>query len=72
MIIKERKDLAVLLKTQMLRADKTITWLAEQFGAPFPSMSRSINRADISVGKLQQIADALGCDLDITLVPRNK
>lgn len=36
------------------------------------NVSQLLNRDNISLEKMQMIADALDCDLEITLKPRNK
>ena len=46
-------------------------YIVDKLGLSKNAVSSSLNRDNISLEKMQAIADALDCDLEITLKPRN-
>lgn len=56
-----------LLKNNLKQKD-----IVEKLGLSKNAVSQSLNRDNISLDKMILIADALGCDLEIKLVPRSK
>lgn len=65
MYISNRACLALLLKEAIKAKGMTISGLAEKLGVSFPSLSRSVNRSDLSVKQIKDIADALGYEVVI-------
>ena len=47
-----------------------VSTLAAALGVSRPSLSRTVNRSDMTVSDLQRIAAALDCDLIIDFQPR--
>lgn len=45
--------------------------IADNSGISKGAISQALNRDNISLDKMQAITDALNCDLEITLKPRN-
>ena len=60
MYMSNRNCLSLLLKEAIKAKGQTISGLAKEMGVSFPSMSRSVNRSDLSVKQIKDIADALG------------
>lgn len=55
-----------LLKNNLKQKD-----IVEKLGLSKNAISQSLNRDNISLDKMLLIADALDCDLEIKLVPRD-
>lgn len=72
MIIENRQDLTRLLKTAQAQAGISNNTLADRLDiSTAASMSRTINKSDLSVTQLQRIAQALDCDLYIAFLPKD-
>jgi len=72
MVINERGDLARLIKGAAALRGMTAAALAQALGVGRPSMSRTINKSDISISDLQRIAAAMGAALVIDFVDIDK
>lgn len=59
------------VKEYLLRNNLKQKDIVEKLGLSKNAISQSLNRDNISLDKMILIADALGCDLEIKLVPRN-
>lgn len=70
MIIKCRADLAREIKAAAARRGVPLATVAARLGVVAPSISRTVNRSDITLSTLQKIADALDYDLVIEITPR--
>lgn len=60
------------VKEYLLRNNLKQKDIVEKLGLSKNAISQSLNRDNISLDKMILIADALGCDLEIKLVPRSK
>ena len=65
MIIRNRSDLARLIKGATAYQGQTLASLGRILGMLQPSVSRLVNRSDIGLSDLLRIGDALGLDLVI-------
>ena len=72
MTIKERQDLARLIKGECAYKGITLDQLGQRLGVLPQSISRTVNRSDISLTQLQSIAAALGAALDIRFTPTDR
>ena len=63
---KVRKNKKYLLRNNLKQKD-----IVEKLGLSKNAISQSLNRDNISLDKMLLIADALDCDLEIKLVPRD-
>lgn len=70
MIIKSRADLAREIKAAAARRGVPLATVAARLGVVAPSISRTVNRSDLTLSTLQKIADALDSDLVIEITPR--
>ena len=59
------------VKEYLLRNNLKQKDIVEKLGLSKNAVSQSLNRDNISLDKMILIADALGCDLEIKLVPRD-
>lgn len=59
------------IKIVLLKRKLTITNLAEQLGTTRSNLSGKLSRDNFSEKELQEIAEALNCDLDAHLVLRD-
>ena len=59
-----------IVKDYLLKNDLKQQLLIEKLGITKGAVSQLLNRDNISLEKMQLIADALDCDLEITLKPR--
>lgn len=59
------------VKEYLLRNNLKQKDIVEKLGLSKNAISQSLNRDNISLDKMILIADALGCDLEIKLVPRD-
>lgn len=59
------------IKIVLLKRKLTITNLAEQLGTTRSNLSGKLSRDNFSEKELQEIAEALNCDLDVHLVLRD-
>lgn len=72
MIIETREDLTRTIKTAQAQAGISNNTLADRLDiSTAASMSRTINKSDISINQLQRIAKALDCDLYVALLPKD-
>jgi len=69
MIIQNRQDLARAIKSAAARQGVTVSKIGASMGVSLPSISRTINKGDISIGTLQSIAAGMGCALSVDFVP---
>lgn len=65
MFISTREDVARLIKAAAASQGVTVSGLAVRLGVSQPSLSRTINRADVTVSDLLRIGQALGLRLRI-------
>lgn len=72
MTIKERQDLARLIKSECALRGITLEGLGQILGVVPPSISRTVNRSDVTLSQLQSIAAALGTALDIRFTPTDR
>lgn len=59
------------VKEYLLRNNLKQKDIVEKLGLSKNAVSQSLNRDNISLDKMLLIADALDCDLEIRLVPRD-
>ncbi len=59
------------VKEYLLRNNLKQKDIVEKLGLSKNAVSQSLNRDNISLDKMILIADALDCDLEIKLVPRD-
>ena len=59
-----------IVKEYLLKNDLKQQLLIEKLGISKSAVSQLLNRDNISLDKMRAIADALDCDLKITLEPR--
>ena len=59
-----------IVRHYMIDTKITQKEVAEKIGCNPNTVSQLLNRDNISLDKMQLIADALDCDLEITLKPR--
>ena len=59
------------VKEYLLRNNLKQKDIVEKLGLSKNAISQSLNRDNISLDKMLLIADALNCDLEIKLVPRD-
>lgn len=59
------------VKEYLLRNNLKQKDIVEKLGLSKNAISQSLNRDNISLDKMLLIADALDCDLEIKLVPRD-
>ena len=72
MQIYQRQDLARLIKGECAYKGITLDQLGQRLGVLPQSISRTVNRSDISLTQLQSIAAALGTALDIRFTPTDR
>lgn len=70
MIIKDRASLTRLIKSASAVRGISIKNIGDALNVSGPSISRTINRADIPISTLIKIADALNMDIDIQFKER--
>ena len=59
------------IKIALIKRKMTITELAEMIGSQRSNLSNKLRRDNFSEKELQEIAEALNCDLDQTLIMRD-
>lgn len=59
------------VKEYLLRNNLKQKDIVEKLGLSKNAISQSLNRDNISLDKMLLIADALDCDLEIKLIPKN-
>ena len=69
MLIRDRDALARLIKSAAAAQGLSLAGLGRKLGLSQPSISRTVNRSDMTAGQLQDIAAALGCVLSVDFVP---
>ena len=66
MLIKTREDLAKLIKTKQVESGINSVELAKRLGiSTAASISRTINKSDLSISQIQRIAIAMGYKVKI-------
>jgi len=65
-------DLNYIIRSELLRQNKKLSYLIEKLGCSRQALGVRMRRNDMKVSTLEQIADALDCDLEIKLTPRNQ
>ena len=70
MVIRERADLAREIKAALARSGLSVAGLARVLGVAQPTASKCVNRDNLTVSRLLDIATAAGCELVITFRPR--
>lgn len=63
---------AKLLKIKMIEKDQKAIDIAKQIGTTRQNFSQKLNKDNFKESDMVRIADAIGCDLKIELVPRNE
>ena len=61
---------SLAVKRFLIENDLKQKYIVDKLGLSKNAVSSSLNRDNISLEKMQAIADALDCDLEITLKPR--
>ena len=61
---------SLAVKQFLIENDLKQKYIVDKLGLSKNAVSSSLNRDNISLEKMQLIADALDCDLEITLKPR--
>lgn len=59
------------IKIVLLKRKVTVTTLAKQLGMSQSNLSNKLSRDNFNEKELQEIAEALNCDLDVHLVLRD-
>lgn len=72
MIITKREDLARMIKSACALQGVSVEGLGRRLGVVGPSIHRTVNRSDLGFSPLHAIAEALGCDLYIALLPKDR
>lgn len=67
---KDKKDIIRLIKSAAALKGATQGDIAEALGILQPSLSRTLNKTDLSFSTVARIAAALDCDLYIDIRPR--
>ena len=71
-VIRSREDLTKAIKAACASQGVTVSKLGALLGMAQPSISRAVNRNDISISTLQRIGSALRCDLIVAFVPQRE
>ena len=61
---------SLAVKRFLIENDLKQKYIVDKLGLSKNAVSSALNRDNISLEKMQLIADALDCDLEITLKPR--
>lgn len=70
MVIQSRDDMAREIKTALARAGLSVSGLARALSVAQPTASKCVNRDNLTLSRLLEIARAAGCDLVISFRPR--
>ena len=65
-------DLNYIIRSELLRQNKDIKFLAQKFGCTKENLYNKLNRNDMKISTIERIAEALDCDLEIKFIPRNQ
>lgn len=69
MILRNRADLARLIKSGLALRGETLTAFADRVGVSRVSLSRSVNRSDLPFSDILRLASLLGFSLRVELIP---